>query len=104
MAGFPMFELPAQDRQRMTAFLRELIRTPSYSCQEGAVAECIADEMRAVGFQDVAMDRIGNVVGRIRSRHDGGPTLMFDGHMDTVGVSDHSSWKRDPFGAEVENG
>jgi len=99
-----MFELDSQDRQHMTAFLRELIRTPSYSCQESAVAECIADEMRAVGFQDVAMDRIGNVVGRIRSGHDGSPTLMFDGHMDTVGVSDRSAWKRDPFGAQVENG
>lgn len=87
----------------MTAFLRELVRTPSYSCQEGAVAECIADEMRAVGFQDVAMDRIGNVVGRIRSGHDDGPMLMFDGHMDTVGVSDRAAWKHDPFGAEIEN-
>ena len=97
-----MFELPAEDQKRMTVFLRDLIRTPSFSCQEGQVAGRIADEMRAVGFQDVAMDRIGNVVGRIRCGD--GPTLMFDGHMDTVGISERSAWKHDPFGAEIENG
>jgi len=100
-----MFELVAEDRRRMTAFLRDLIRTPSYSCQERAVAERIAGEMRAVGFLDVAMDRIGNVVGRLSCSGRGNcPTLLFDGHMDTVGISDRSAWKRDPFGAEVENG
>src|SRR5512137_950235 len=97
-----MFALSADDQKHMVAFLRDLVRTPSLSCQENAVAGRIADEMRAVGFQDVAMDRIGNVVGRIRCGS--GPTLMFDGHMDTVGVSAHSAWKYDPFGAEIENG
>jgi putative selenium metabolism hydrolase len=88
----------------MVAFLRDLVRTPSFSCQEGTVAERIADEMRAVGFQDVAMDRIGNVVGRLRLGRENGPTLLFDGHMDTVGISDRAAWKYDPFGAEIENG
>jgi putative selenium metabolism hydrolase len=86
----------------MIAFLRDLVRTPSLACQEGAVAARIADEMRAVGFRDVAMDRIGNVVGRIGRRN--GPVLLFDGHMDTVGVSDPSAWKHDPFGAQIEDG
>ncbi len=97
-----MLGLAHDDQKRMIAFLRDLIRIPSFSCQEGAVAERIADEMRAVGFQDVAMDRIGNVVGRLGPGY--GPTLMFDGHMDTVGLSDRSAWKHDPFGAEIEDG
>ena len=97
-----MFQLSTPDQKRMVEFLRDLIRTPSFSCQEGAVAERIADEMRAVGFRDVAQDRIGNVVGRIGSN--GGPVLLLDGHMDTVGVSDRSAWKHDPFRAEIENG
>ena len=97
-----MFQLSTLDQQRMIAFLRDLVRTPSFSCQEGAVAARIADEMRAVGFRDVAMDRIGNVVGRIGRGN--GPVLLFDGHMDTVGVSDPAAWQRDPFGAEIENG
>jgi putative selenium metabolism hydrolase len=100
-----MFHLSAQDQQKMIAFLCDLIRTPSLSCQEGAVAARIADEMRAVGFRDVAMDRIGNVVGRMGSPgHGSGPVLLFDGHMDTVGASNPSAWQHDPFGAEIEKG
>jgi putative selenium metabolism hydrolase len=97
-----MFQLSHQDQKQMVEFMRDLVRTPSFSCQEGAVADRIADEMRAVGFRDVAQDRIGNVVGRIGTN--GGPVLLLDGHMDTVGVSDRSAWKHDPFGAEIENG
>ena len=97
-----MFQLSHPDQKQMVEFLRDLIRTPSLSCQEGAAAERIADEMRAVGFRDVAQDRIGNVVGRIGNN--GGPVLLLDGHMDTVGVSDRSAWRHDPFGADIENG
>jgi putative selenium metabolism hydrolase len=97
-----MFRPSERDQQQMIAFLRDLVRTSSLSCQESAVAARIADEMRAVGFRDVAMDRIGNVVGRIGRGN--GPVLLFDGHMDTVGVSDPSAWKHDPFGAEIEDG
>src|SRR5512136_557009 len=97
-----MFQLSTLDQQRMIAFLRDLVRTPSLSCQEGAVAARIADEMHAVGFRDVAMDRIGNVVGR--TGRGNGPVLLFDGHMDTVGVSDPAAWQRDPFGAAIANG
>ena len=97
-----MFQLSHPDQRQMVEFLRDLIRTPSLSCQEGAAAGRIADEMRAVGFRDVAQDRIGNVVGRIGNN--GGPVLLLDGHMDTVGVSDRSAWSHDPFGADIENG
>ena len=100
-----MFHLSAQDQQEMVAFLRDLIRTPGLSCQEGAVAIRIADEMRAIGFRDVAMDRIGNVIGRTGGPGRGrGPVLLFDGHMDTVGAPNPSAWQHDPFGAEVEKG
>lgn len=101
-----MFELSLNDQSRITAFLRDLIRTPSLSCQEGAVAARIADELRAVGVQDVTVDRIGNVLGYVRgtARRSDQPTplLMFDGHMDTVGVSNPSAWTHDPWGAEME--
>ena len=59
-------------------------------------------EMQAVGFDAVWTDRIGNVVGHIGAGR--GPTLLFDAHMDTVGVGDPAAWMHDPFGAEIENG
>ena len=97
-----MFELSTHDRQAFTAFLQDLVRTPSFSCQEKVVAERVAAEMVAVGFDHVWTDRIGNVIGRIGPGS--GPRLLYNAHMDTVGVGDPAAWTRDPFGAEIENG
>jgi putative selenium metabolism hydrolase len=96
-----MFELSAGDRQALPSFLQDLVRIPSFSCQEKEVAERLAAEMRAVGFDEVWTDRIGNVVGRIGPGT--GPRLLYNGHMDTVGVGDPAAWTHDPFGAEIEN-
>ena len=97
-----MFELSIQDQSNFTSFLKDLVRTPSLSCQEEAVAARVAAEMRAVGFDEVWTDRVGNVVGHIGAGS--GPRLLYDGHMDTVGVGDPASWTRDPYGAEIEGG
>ena len=97
-----MFNLSAQDRNDLVAFLQDLIRIPSLSTQEKAVAERLAEEMRRVGFSRVRRDRIGNVIGCLGAG--AGPRLIYDGHMDTVGVSDLYSWARDPYGAQIEGG
>jgi len=95
------FELSPQDRTHLAAFLRDLVRTPSPSTQESAVAERIIAEMKRLGFRDVHTDRIGNVVGWIGPGH--GPLLMLNGHMDTVRVSDSTAWSHDPFAAESKD-
>ncbi len=96
------FRLEREDRKRLTAFLRDLVRIPSPSTQEKAVAERILEEMERLGLPPARLDRIGNVVGLIGGGK--GPTLMLNGHMDTVGVSDTQAWTRDPFEGEVEKG
>jgi putative selenium metabolism hydrolase len=97
-----MFELSPQDQQALTSFLQDLVRTPSFSCQEKDVAERLGAEMRAVGFDEVWIDRIGNVVGCIGPGT--GPRLLYNGHMDTVGVGDPAAWTHDPFDAEIDAG
>jgi putative selenium metabolism hydrolase len=97
-----MFELSIQDQQALTRFLQDLVSTPSFSSQEKKVAERLASEMRAVGFDEVWTDRVGNVVGRIGPGH--GPRLLYNGHMDTVGVGDPDAWTWRPFGAEIQDG
>jgi putative selenium metabolism hydrolase len=97
-----MFDLASQDRNDLVTFLQDLVRTPSPSTQEKAVAERLAEEMRRVGFPQVKRDRIGNVIGRLGD--DTGPRLIYNGHMDTVGVGDPASWSRDPYGAQLEGG
>jgi putative selenium metabolism hydrolase len=105
-----MFNFSSQDRNDLVAFLQDLVRTPSPSTQEKAVAERLAEEMRRVGFPLVRRDRIGNVIGCLPSTSSGhrgtspGPRLIYNGHMDTVGVGDPASWSRDPYGAQLEGG
>ena len=97
-----MLTLSRQDQQNLVAFLRDLVAIPSFSGDEKGVAERLKQEMERLGFDEVWTDRIGNVVGRIGPGR--GPKLLFDGHMDTVGVGDPRTWSHDPFGAEIENG
>jgi len=97
-----MFELGSRDREAMIAFLQDMIRIPSYSTQEQEMAERLAIEMAKVGLQDVHVDRIGNVVGHIGTGQR--PILLYNGHMDVVGVGDPSTWKHDPFAADIQDG
>ena len=92
-------KLGRQDQAALAAFLRDLISIPSPSTGEGLVAERLVSEMEQVGLIDVHTDPIGNVVGRLGPGH--GPTLMLNGHMDTVLVSDPESWSIDPFRGDM---
>jgi putative selenium metabolism hydrolase len=86
----------------MRAFLQDLVRIPSLSTHEGALAQRLAGEMQAAGFSDIRTDRIGNVIARAGPGK--GPKLLFNGHMDTVDVGDPSRWLRPPFEGFVEDG
>ena len=85
----------------MIQFLRRLVQTPSPSTQEGAVARLIAGEMRRLGLPEVWTDPMGNVIARLGPGD--GPTLLFDAHMDTVGVGDPGAWRHDPYAAVIED-
>ena len=88
-------------RGEIVSFMREICAIPSMESQIGAVGERIAAEMRKVGFDEVRFDQMGNIFGRIGS---GTRTLVYDSHIDTVGVGDPTSWGWDPFQGKVEDG
>ena len=78
----------------MTAFLREIIRLPSESSQEGEKAKRIQKKMDELGFNKTWIDPLGNVMGWMGT----GPHIVcFDGHIDTVGIGNRSNWKFDPY-------
>ena len=85
----------------MTHFLRELIAIPSESCQEGRVIQHIKKEMLAVGFDEVTIDPMGNILGRIGS---GRTILAIDAHVDTVGIGNPAAWPHNPHEGKFENG
>ena len=82
---------------------RSLIRTPSLSGREDAVAALLTDYMKAHGFDEIFRDKYGNLIAHLHGKRPG-RRILFDGHMDTVPVGEKSEWQHDPFGAEVENG
>lgn len=105
-----MMNAPLRDRIRaaaerdtpaVTRFLRELIAIPSESAGERAVVARVADEMRALGFDEVKIDGFGNVLGRVGH---GPKVVCLDGHLDTVGVGDPGTWTRDPYAGVIEDG
>ena len=82
---------------------RGMIRIPSLSGREEAVADYVERAMKKLGYDAVERDRYGNVSGRI-TLGKGGKRILLEGHMDHVDVADPSKWNRDPFGAEVVDG
>lgn len=89
--------------EQVILLCQDLIRQRSYSGEEGKVAKVLSDHMKEMGFDQVTMDRYGNVIGCIRGKR-AGKNLLFDGHMDTVPVTEDQEWKYPPFGAEIHDG
>ncbi|MBQ9620531.1 MAG: YgeY family selenium metabolism-linked hydrolase [Atopobiaceae bacterium] len=87
----------------LVEFCQRLVRTKSYSGQEAEVASVLADEMRALGYDEVVVDRYGSVIGTIEGNRPG-PTVLFDGHIDTVPAENAEKWVYPPFEARIEDG
>jgi putative selenium metabolism hydrolase len=91
----------ATNRDRIIQFLRDICAIPSMDGQLKEVGERIGAEMSGLGFQDVRFDRMGNILGRLGN---GPKVVVYDSHIDTVGVGDPGSWGWDPFKGKVEHG
>jgi putative selenium metabolism hydrolase len=79
-----------------------LARTPSVSGHEEAAVQVVAAAMRAAGFDSVVIDGSGNAVGAIGPSE--GPTIMIDGHIDSIPLHSPDRWSVDPFAGEIREG
>ena len=91
----------AAQRDTIIQFLRDIVAIPSYDSLIGPVGERIGEEMRKLGYDEVRFDKMGNILGRIG---DGPRVLIYDSHIDTVGIGDPEAWEWDPFIGKVEDG
>ena len=88
-------------RETIIQFLRDICAIPSMDSQIGPVGKRVAEEMRTLGFDEVRFDKMGNILGRVGH----GPTvIVYDSHIDTVGIGDPAAWQWNPFKGKVENG
>lgn len=96
-----ILEFASRYRDYTANNLSKLIKIKSLSGQEKEVQLELKSQMEEAGFDEVTIDGLGNVIGRIGS---GKKILAFDGHMDTVDIGRIENWSFDPLGGEIRDG
>jgi putative selenium metabolism hydrolase len=92
-----------EDRKKEVIELcQKMVQTKSYSGEEAGMAIVMKKFFKDHGFDDVIVDSYGNILGHIKGQYSG-PTILFDGHMDTVPVTEADTWTYPPFGAEIHD-
>ena len=93
----------AQKREgKIANFLKDIASIPSLSSQEGEVVKFMAAAMKEMGYEEVVIDGMGNLLGRIGS---GPRVIAIDGHCDTVDIGDISLWNKcQPYPSVIQDG
>lgn len=89
--------------QAVIELTQALIQQQSYSGNEKGVSEVLVKFFEDNGFSSTHVDRYGNTIGCIKGSKPG-PKILFDGHMDTVPVTNAAEWEFPPFAAEIHDG
>lgn len=84
-------------------FLQKLVQAESLTGNEAAAARLVEQHWRALGFEDVHTDRLGNVIARRRGARPG-LRLLLDAHLDVVPATSPQEWRFPPFSGELTEG
>lgn len=95
-----ILEASQKNERKVAGFLRDLIAIKSMSSHEDQVILRIEEEMKRCNYDEVRIDPMGNILGRIgKGKH----VIALDAHVDTVDVGNPANWRVDPFkGAEKD--
>ncbi|NOZ47680.1 MAG: YgeY family selenium metabolism-linked hydrolase [Chlorobi bacterium] len=94
-------ELAEKYKDYTATNLSKLVRIKSVSLEEKEVQLELKRQMEEAGFDEVRIDGLGNVIGRIGN---GKKILAIDGHMDTVDFGNLENWDFDPLSGEIKDG
>lgn len=92
-------EKALQYRDYTAKNLSELVKLKSLSTKEESVSNKIKEMMLDAGFDEVFIDGLGNVIGRIGN---GKKKIAIDGHIDTVDIGNMENWHFDPLGGKID--
>ena len=93
---------PDTNQNQEVQLAQKLVRAASPSGQESPAAQVLLEALQDLGFDDAYIDNAGNVIGTL-SRGDG-PTVMLNGHIDTVPTGDEDLWPHPPLSGEIADG
>ena len=82
-------------------FTQRLIQTPSMPFEEAQLAELVAAELQKLNFDQVWIDEIGNVNGRIRGTDSSLGALVLNTHLDHVDPGEPSLWSVPPYSGTI---
>ena len=89
--------------EQVISLCQKLIQQKSYSGEESGVVGVLSENMKQMGFDEVTVDKYGNIIGCIKGNRPG-KKVLFDGHIDTVPVTEETEWLYPPFAAEIHDG
>ncbi len=75
--------------------LRLLVETESVTGNEGKIVETLDGVFHSLGFRTLKTPS-GCICGVLEGEEEG-PTVLIDGHIDTVGIPNRERWTYDPF-------
>ncbi len=96
-----IYNTAKKNEREVAQFLRDIIAIKSLSSQEQNVVQRIKQEMEKCKFDEITIDPMGNILGRIgHGKH----IIAMDAHVDTVDVGNPANWTIDPFQGEEKDG
>ena len=81
--------------------LSEIVKVPGFSCTEKERIKLLKRMCKEAGMEEIHTDGLGSLLGRVGK---GRRVLVFDAHIDTVGVGDPSRWKTPPHSGLIKDG
>lgn len=97
-----------QDISRSAEILRELIRCPSVTPEEGGALTYLENQLTKLGFNveritfsDQNTPDVENLYARLGAKS---PHVMFAGHTDVVPIGNKDDWSSDAFSGDVRDG
>lgn len=90
-----------QNQEELVDFLKEFIAIESVTYNEKEAVEFLAGKMKEFNFDEVRIDKVGNVLGRVGN---GENVILFDAHIDTVEPGDEKDWGFNPLDAQIVDG
>ena len=99
-------KLVEEHREEIIGFLQKVVRTPSPTGSEEAVARLIQRKMSELGLEVTWVEAAPgrpNVIGHLQGDRPG-TRFLFNGHMDTVPPGPEADWEDDPYSGRIADG
>lgn len=90
-----------EHQEEMITFLQEFIRIKSITYEEQEAVEYLAQKMKEYGYDEVRIDDVGNVLGRVGN---GPKVILYDSHIDTVDLGDADQWPHEALSGALVDG